>query len=179
MQQHSSTAERLPHYGQLYQQLFSITSNPKTILDLGCGLNPFSILFMGCRLQAYYAYDLSPLEIESINQFLRIIKVKGKARVGDIAKILLFPRADAAFLFKMTDILDQGQGHKKTEEMLRKIPAKHIIISFATVTMSSQHMRAPRRRWVEWLCRRLNYSFSIIEIPNEIFYVIKKPAAKL
>src|SRR3989344_6671630 len=62
---HSSTRERLPYYEQLYQQLFSKT-NPKTILDLGCGLNPFSLPLMNLKYPTYYAYDLSKTEIAAI-----------------------------------------------------------------------------------------------------------------
>ncbi|MBS3139837.1 hypothetical protein J4479_02430 [Candidatus Woesearchaeota archaeon] len=174
LKQHSSTKERQPYYSLLYPQLFAITGNPGTILDLGCGLNPFSIPFMKLKQLIYYAYDLSRPEIKAINQFFQIINLRGKAQLGDFTTVRSLPSVDIAFLFKMTDLLDQGRGHKKTEEILKRLTAKYVVISFATLTMSSQPMNAPRRRWVEWLCNRLNYSFSVIEIPTEIFYVIQK-----
>ena len=91
----------------------------------------------------------------------------------DILKIKKLPQADIAFLFKMTDVLDRGKGHKKTEEVLKRIPAKFVVISFPTITMSGKKMNFPRRKWVELLCDRLDYTFRVLEFSNELFYVIK------
>ncbi len=171
---HASTKERLPHYRLLYQQLFAAANNPQIILDLGCGLNPFSIPFMPQPPKKYYAYDINKLEVELVNLFLAASGIYCQAKVQEINTLSKMPVSDAAFLFKITDILDRGQGHKKTEQLLKLIPAKFVVISFATLTMSGQRMKAPHRRWMEWLCHRLGYPFTKIEIPNELFYVIKK-----
>ncbi len=172
LQLHSSTKERLPFYDKLYKRIFRITGKPSTILDLGCGLNPFSVKYMKFNGH-YYAYDLSEKEVEMINKFFWIMKYKGKAEVVDIMKGK-FPKSDVAFLFKMTDVIDKGKGHKKTEEILKSIPASYIVISFPTVTMSNKRMNFPRRKWVELLCERLGYSLKYFELGNELFYVIKK-----
>lgn len=174
LQQHASTKERLTYYPELYSQLFALTGQPKIILDLGCGLNPFSLNYMNLPTVTYYAYDLHELEIAAINSFFEIKLLKGRAEVKDVLTLQSMPAADVAFLFKMTDMLDKGHGHKGTEEMLTRIPARYVIISFATLTISRQPMKAPQRRWMEWLCRRLSYSYQLVEIPNELFYVIKK-----
>lgn len=175
---HSSTRERLPIYEQLYAKIFSITGKPKVILDLGCGINPFSFPYMKLKECSYYAYDLNEEEIESINQYFQLLhkenpSFSGKAIVADILKVKL-PVADLCFLLKMTDVIDQGKGHKKTEELLKRIPARHIVVSFATKTMSGKEMTAPRRSWMEWLCKRLGWEYLILEFPNEIFYVVKR-----
>ncbi|MEK6939508.1 MAG: hypothetical protein AABX31_02160 [Nanoarchaeota archaeon] len=175
---HSSTQERLPSYEELYQKIFSITGKPKTILDLGCGINPFSFSFMKLKECAYYAYDLNQEEIASLNQYFQQLhkenpSVTGKAIVADINKIT-FPKADICFLLKMTDVIDKGKGHKRTEELLNKIPAKYVVVSFATKTMSGKEMTAPRRSWMEWLCKRLGWEYTILEFSNEILYLVKK-----
>ena len=90
------------------------------------------------------------------------------------AKLEKIPPADLCFLFKMTEVLDQGKGHIATEAVLKAIPAKHIVVSFSTRTMSGKAMTAPRRRWMEWLCQRLHYQYTILEFGNEILYVVKK-----
>lgn len=175
---HSSTKERLPFYTQLYPRIFALTGRPKTVLDVGCGINPFSFSYMKLKQCTYYAYDIHEEEIQSINQYFRLLHTenpsfKGKAIIADISHTK-FPPADIGFLFKMTDVLDQGKGHKKTEELLKRIPAKYVIIGFATRTMSGKEMTAPRRSWMEWLCKRLGYSYTILEFENELFYVIEK-----
>ncbi len=178
---HSSTEERLPFYDQLYAKIFSITGKPKTILDLGSGINPFSFEYMKLKECTYYAYDINKEEIDAINQYFRLLHSEnlsftGKAMVADIASAadLAFPKADMAFLFKMTDVIDKGKGHKKTEELIKRTPAKYVVISFATKTMSGKAMTAPRRSWMEWLCKRLGYEYTILEFENELFYVVKK-----
>lgn len=175
---HSSTKERLSFYDALYSKLFAITGKPKTILDLGCGINPFSFPYMGLLECSYYAYDINEEEINNINQYFQSLcrensSFLGKAMMADILKVKL-PKADICFLFKMTDVVDRGKGHKKTEELLKKIPAKYVVVSFATKTMSGKAMTAPRRKWVEWLCKRLGYEFTILEFSNELFYVVEK-----
>lgn len=175
---HSSTQERLSFYEKLYAKIFAITGKPKTILDLGCGINPFSFSYMKLKSCNYFAYDINREEMEAINKYFQILHTEnssftGKAEVADITKAKL-PQAEVCFLFKMTDVIDKGKGHKKTEELLERIPARYVVVSFATKTMSGKEMTAPRRSWMEWLCKRLNYSYTILEFENEIFYVIKK-----
>ncbi|MEK6969964.1 MAG: hypothetical protein AABW48_06055 [Nanoarchaeota archaeon] len=179
LQMHSSTKERLSFYPELYRKLFEITNKPKSIIDLGCGVNPFSISFMKLKQLDYYAYDLSKDEIKRLNKFFKQIHQKnpffnGTGKVLDISNLTGIPPADLCFLFKMTDILDQGKGHKVTEEIIRKVPAKFVVVSFPTKTMSGKRMNYPRRKWIELMCQRLNYEVKIIEFSNELFYVIKK-----
>lgn len=178
LKKHSSTRERLEIYPRLYSQIFKITGKPKTILDLGCGLNPLSIEFMNLKCLNYYAYDLNEKEIEILNRyFQKSQSFCGQTEIFDITeleKLKNLPKADLCFLFKMTDILDAGKGHKNTEIALQNIPARFIIVSFPTKTMSGKPMNAPRRKWMEWLCNRLGYGYQILEFENEIFYVIKK-----
>ena len=175
---HSSTQERLPFYEKLYAKILTITGKPNTILDLGCGINPFSFSYLRLKECTYYAYDINEEEIGSLNRYFQLLHKEnpsftGKAVVADISKVS-FPKADLCFLLKMTDVIDKGKGHKRTEELLKRIPAKYVVVSFATKTMSGKAMTAPRRSWMEWLCRRLGREYTILEFENEIFYVVKK-----
>ncbi len=176
---HTSTNERLSFYGQLYAKIFSIAGNPRKILDLGCGINPFSFPYTKLRECSYYAYDINEEEINNLNQYFQLLHQEnssflGKAEILDILRIKKLPPSDVCFLFKMTDVLDKGKGHKTTEELLTKIPAKYVVISFATKTMSGKEMTAPRRRWMEWLCKRLRYRYAVLEFENELFYVVER-----
>ena len=110
---HSSTQERLSIYEQLYSKIFALSGKPKTILDLGCGINPFSFPYLKLKECTYYAYDLIEEEIEAINNYFALVKKEnpsfiGKALVADILAETL-PKADLCFLFKITDVIDQGK----------------------------------------------------------------------
>lgn len=176
---HSSTKERLPFYGELYQKIFAVTGKPLTIVDLGSGINPFSIPYMKLKQLAYHAYDLNKEEIASLNKYFKFLNksnpfFRGKAEVLDITEVKKILPADIAFLFKMTDVIDRGRGHKKTEEVITAISAKYVIVSFPTITMSGKKMNFPRRKWIELMCRRLNYKFEVLTFSNELFYVMQK-----
>ncbi len=179
---HASTRERLSFYRQLYQQLFTITGKPESILDLGCGLNPFSFPFMKLSKVQYFAFDVHEEEIKQVESYFHTVHqqhhaVTGKARILnllDIAALGSLPPADLCFMFKITDVLDRGKGHKVTEKVIQAIPANNIVVSFSTKTMSGKKMTAPRRRWMEWLCQRLGYPYEILEFENETFYVVRK-----
>tara|TARA_Y100000031_G_C8195743_1_gene373615 strand:+ start:503 stop:1318 length:816 start_codon:yes stop_codon:yes gene_type:complete len=171
---HSSTRERLDFYPELYTGIFAITGKPQSIIDLGCGINPFSFPFMKLKKVEYFAYDLSEDEIEYLNRFFRFLKIKGKAEILDMFNFSHLPKADVCFLFKMTDVLDKGKGHKITEKVINLIPSKYVVVSFPTHTMSGKRMNFPRRRWIELMCKRLGYEYHYLDFDNEVFYVVEK-----
>ncbi len=179
---HASTKERLPYYRKLYQEIFKITGRPKSISDLACGLNPLSIEFMGLDKLKYYAYDLSEQEKKILNDYFKILNQKnskftGKAEISDlryIEKIKKLPKADVAFLFKVVDLLDSKNNHRNSEAIMVATPAKFLVVSFPTKTMSGKQMTAPERKWMQWLCERRKWKYQTLTYPGEIFYVIKK-----
>ena len=90
------------------------------------------------------------------------------------AKLPQLGKVDVCFLFKMTDVLDRGKGHKVTELVIRNVPARYVVLSFPTHTMSGKKMNVPVRNWVQWMCKRLGYKYTILEFETEIFYVVEK-----
>ncbi|MFH1683083.1 MAG: hypothetical protein ABIA37_04770 [Candidatus Woesearchaeota archaeon] len=179
---HSSTRERLPFYGSLYTQLFKVTGKPKRIIDLGSGINPFSIPLMGLGGVEYFAYDISDDEITLLREYFQFFskvnpKIKGKAEILDLLqweKVKKLKRFDLCFLWKMTDMLDRTSGHKVSEQVIVNIPAKFVVVSFPTFTVSGKPMNQPRRKWIELMCERLGFEYKIIKEKNEIFYVVRK-----
>jgi len=179
---HPPTRERLPFYENFYRKLFRITGEPSSILDLGCGLNPFSLVFMKAKTVTYYAYDIDEEEISLLNKFFAQLHKhnpawKGRADILDLlhwARLSHLKKMDLCFLLKMTDVLDRGKGHKATEAVIRMVPAGYVVVSFPTLTMSGRKMNVPQRRWIEWMCRRLGYGYAVLEFETEIFYVLNK-----
>ncbi len=170
-----STKERLPFYEDLYGQIFKITGWPKSILDLGCGLNPMSFPFMGLEEADYRAYDINEDDINLLNKYFEAMgdDLHGKAELFTFGQKKEFPRADVCFLFKIIDILDR-KGHKKSEELIKNLKCKFIVASFSTKTVSGKSMRHSYRGWMDRMLERLGYKFEILRFENEIFYVIKK-----
>lgn len=176
-----STKERIKDYKEIYKQIFKITGKPKTIVDLGSGLNPLSYPYMNLKKLNYYSYDIDEEDIKFFNEYFKIMKTKGlngKASIinlKDLKEISNLPSSDIIFLFKVIDIINQSEKDYKLSEELIKIlltKSKYIVASFATKTITRKKMNYPNRKWFELMLKRNNLKFQTINISNEIFYVI-------
>ncbi len=163
-----STLERLPFYSEIYKK---ILNKEKSILDIGCGLNPFSYPYMNKKI-TYYAYDLYT---QPIQEYFNIKKIKGEAKDIDLGdqKNYTFPKTDICFLFKVLDSLEK-KVHKKAERLIKSIPAKKIVVSFPLKTLKNKVMTTQERNWLKRMTERLNYSLDHFKTENEIFYIIRK-----
>lgn len=175
-----STRERIKNYEKIYELIFSVTDKPKTILDLGAGINPLSVIYMkniDAKELKYYAYDINESNIRLVNEFFRIEKIKGKARIMDLSKIeniKKLPYADICFMFKLIDTLERGKGHRLSEAIIKTLKCKYIVASFATKTLSGRKMRYPYRGWIERMLDRNMLEWQKIDTESEVFYIIKK-----
>ncbi len=185
---HRSSEERLSDYNLLYLWISKTIGSIKSIVDLGCGLHPISICFLKKEDligMNYLAYDINKSEQEILNLFFSKVvsfvdNFSGEAKilnlrdVNIIQKLKLMKPVDLVFMLKLTDHLDRGKGHKATENVLVNLNTKYVLFSFPTVTRSGAPMRYPKRRWVEYLCERLDYSFESMQTKNELFYLVQK-----
>lgn len=175
---HESTRERLAIYPELYEKIFKITGLPYSILDLGCGMNPFSYPFLN-RRPSYYTSDISKEDCNLINNYFKKMNIVGEAIPVDLREIdqgnilVLFPKTDVCFLFKVLDTIETS-GHKLAEKLVTSISSDFIVASFSTKTLSNEKMNHPYRGWVEQMCKRLGYGCTLIEFESELFYVINK-----
>ena len=165
---HVSTRERMAHYGFLKGLIAEHT--PRSILDLGCGLNP---LLLAKKGQTYYACDIHEKEIKTINAFFKKEQITGHAFVADVRTQNQFPKVDLCLMLKLLDLIDT-KGRTNAETLIKTVNARTIIASFPTRKLSGKRMNHPRRRWLEHMLVRLNYPFQLKEIDNELFYVITK-----
>lgn len=172
---HSSTKERLSIYKDIYKKIFQLTLKPFSILDISAGLNPISFSYMDLpKFTKYYATELTKADCDFLNNYFKIENIQGEAFQLDLTKkILKLPKADVCFLFKTLETIELNKNHKISEEIITKIPAKYIIVSFSLRTISNKKMNYPIRGWFLRMLKRLNYDYQVIEEPNEIFYVVK------
>ncbi len=170
---HSSTYERKEIYSELYHQIFSITGVPSRILDLSAGLNPLSYPYMKPFKGTYFATELTKKDCETLEKIFKKEHIVGSVLQIDLLNFEKLPSTDLCFLFKILDVID-FKGHKRSEELLKKIPASWLIVSFSTTTLSQRTMNQPKRKWFEQLLKRLDWHYQVLTFPNEIFYVIQK-----
>lgn len=168
---HSSTAERINFYGELKKIIKD--TGAKSILDLGCGLNPIAI---ASSEAVYCASDINEHELKIIADFFRQKNIKGETFVCDLKKIdKPLPKADLCLLFKVLDVVDPAGKNrgKVTKKILSEVPCRKFLVSFSTKKLSGKKMNFPRRAWFERILKKLNLNFSTFESNNEFFYLIE------
>jgi len=175
-----STKEIIGNYEEIYERIFEITKKPKTITDLGCGINPFSFIFMKIKKVIYYAYDIDEEDLEFINKYFNLIKnrISGKTEILNFSgisdeEIKMIPKSDICFMFKTVDVLDK-ENHKQSENIIKNINSGFVIVSFPKKTLSGKKMNFPSRTWFEIMLERIDLKFEKIDFENEVFYVVKK-----
>jgi 16S rRNA (guanine(1405)-N(7))-methyltransferase len=175
LKSHQSSKERLKYYEKFYKELFAITGKPDSIIDIGCGMNPISFEYMNLDNIEYYALDISKKDLEIIKEYFKQKNINGRVKVFDAVrdKYVFNKTYDLCFAFKLFEILETTKSHRLTEDIIKKLPAKWIIASFSTKTLSGAPMKRRRRIWFEVMLKRLGKKFETINFYNEIFYVIR------
>ncbi len=167
---HTSTKERK----EIYPEIINLIKqyNPKSILDLGAGLNPL-VLAINFKDAKYTAYDIKADEISLLNSFFKKNNLNASASVKDIRKANNLPKADLTLIFKTLDILET-KGHKYAQHIMSILDSNYVIVSFSTKTLSGKNMKNIRRAWFESILKSLNYLYEIKIFSNEVFYIVKK-----
>ena len=165
---HSSTKERVNFYPQLKEIIKKL--KVKSILDLGCGINPLALAEKGTK---YYASDINSEDLNIVREFFKNYKINGEVFVCDLNKIdeCVLPKADLTIILKVFDILGKSD-YRTTRKIIERISSSHLIVSFSTKTLSGKPMKSQRRIWFERLLDSFLYRFEIVKSDNEIFYIV-------
>lgn len=174
LKSHQSTRERIDDYPKIIKEIYNSTK-AKSILDLGCGLNPIAIYPHKNKIKAYYAGEISKDDVDLLNNFFKQENIPGKAFIFDLITddFSKLPKADVCLLFKVLDALEILEENISLK-ILRKIPCTNIVVSFTTKSISGKKSFNTDRSWFERILKTLKYNYKTFETSNEIFYIIKK-----
>jgi 16S rRNA (guanine(1405)-N(7))-methyltransferase len=176
MQTHVSTQERISLLDQLYPTIFGITGVPSSILDLACGLHPFSFPWMGLSVESisYHAYDIYHPRVMIINHFFLSLGLPALAETRDI---LLHPpnqEADVAFIFKEIHRFEQRR-QGSTLGLLDFLRVKYVVISLPTRSIhSTNDFTTSYRTMLFKIIADRNWSVAELLFKNEMFFCLKK-----
>ena len=173
---HNSTRERLPFLHRFYSPIFERTGRPQSILDLGCGLHPVALPWMGvgpdCR---YIALDIDHARTRFLNDFLSLAGLAPLARCQDVIAGPPDDVADLAFLLKTSPPLER-QDPGATVRLLDRIGVRFAVVSYSTKSLGGREkgMRAHYdRQFTDWLADR-PWCLSELQFENELVYVVDK-----
>jgi len=175
----TSLRERLPFIKDLYKFIFDTIpdKNIISILDIGCGFNPFSLpFFPKLNIKSYYAYDIDIALAKLINKYFDMLKLPQYAGCIDIISETPTIKADLAFLFKIIPTVEnckKGRGF----EILHSLNVKYIAVSFPTKTLCGKN-KGMSKNYSELFEKNLDYDKLIIIgkefFPNELVYVLSQ-----
>lgn len=127
---HVSTRERLPYARALYSFIFSTAEPVKSVLDIGCGFNPFAIpLIDQAAFDNYYACDIDLRTAALLNRWFSLLGLPQNAFCADVITETPDREVDLALMLKLLPVLEsqrKGRGY----QLLRQLKAKRIVISY-------------------------------------------------
>ena len=177
----TSSNERIKFIDKLYKFIFDTIpdKNISTILDIGCGFNPFSLPYLfktvlDLKIKSYYAFDIDINLARIINKYFDLLELPQYAGCMDIISETPKQNADIAFLFKIIPTVEnckKGRGF----EIINNINSKYIIVSFPTKTLGVKNI-GMAENYAAIFENRLDLSrFEIMEknvVGNELVYVL-------
>lgn len=174
---HSSTNERASIIKEFYKEIFKLLGNPSIIVDIGCGFNPLTIMFMPIKNCKYFAFDIDKAEVDFLNSVAPLIfkqqniNVEFKAEVRDIL-IDSFPETDVYFLLKIVPVIEQ-QKKGFVKEFVVRHPGKRLVISFPKESISGKKINMEKfySNWFETNFKELK--FQRLDFTNELVYILE------
>ena len=130
---HASTKERLAHYIQFYAFITDHITNIETIMDLGCGFNPFALHYLPA-IKAYYAYDIDTRTRDLLNRFFMLQNLPQTAYCADLVTETPTEKADLTLLCKLIPVLEAQQAGRGFE-LARQLDTKFLVITYPTKSL--------------------------------------------
>lgn len=152
MRGHASTRERLPFLDTFYADLWSLTGGPPArVLDLGCGLNPLALPWMGLGSATYEAIDVDERPLATVRQFLSLVGQPYRVTHRDLVAAPTAELADVALLLKLVTTLDR-QDPSAAARLVGGLHVEHAVVSFTTRTLGGRS-RGMERTYRDRLAR--------------------------
>ena len=176
LQLHTSTKERYKYLADFYKFIFNATGQAESVLDIGCGFNPFTLPYFPKLPAKYYALDIDNRIAELNNRYLSHLGLPSLASCLDA--ITETPKAcvDVAFLFKLLPLIER-QSKGRAIDLLTGINAKHIVVTYPTKSLTGKK-KGMTTFYAAAFEELINEKFNIAAkevIGDELIYIIFSP----
>ncbi len=176
---HFSTAERLPDLARFYPAVIGAVGAVRSVADLACALNPFSMPWLRDVTDAEYAgYDLNLAYVELGSAFLagryprcsvvhRDVLVRPDAITADVALVLK--------TYHNMEDRQPGAGLRLVAEVRSPV----VVVSFPVRTMTGRPASCTARLLpgLTGLAASRNWELDRVELPAELIVIVRKGSA--
>lgn len=172
---HASTRERLPYLDGFYDAIWQHTGQPSRVLDLGCGLNPLALPWMGIGQAEYGALDVDHRPLATVESFMRVVGQPHRIESRDLVSDPPAEPADVALLLKLVTTLDRQDAQAATR-LIRALNVRHAVVSFTARSLSGRGkgMERTYRERLERLVSDAGRVSAVTEtsVSNELVFVL-------
>ncbi|WJK33526.1 hypothetical protein [Solwaraspora sp. WMMA2065] len=135
---HFSTAERLPDLDDFYPVLFGLVPPPRTVADLACALNPFTLPWLRQVSEArYVGYDFNASLVGLGNAFLARAYPDCEVQHEDVLADGRQVSADLALLLKTYHCME-GRRTGAGQALIDRLDCRDVVVSFPTRAMNGR-----------------------------------------
>ena len=170
---HQSTRERMPYLKDFYSAIFDAIGSYCSVLDLACGMNPFSLPLVDLpEGMSYHAYDIHAPRVQLIRKMLSGAGIVGSAEIRDILVHPPDEQATAAFLFKEAHRMEKRRSGA-TRDLIRSLNVDNLFISLPTHSLNGKfNLHERMSRLVDEATQGLGTIVNTIEFPSEMIIQI-------
>lgn len=175
MSLHASTRERTIDLEGFYPKLLD-GAQPASVLDLGCGLNPLFLPWMGLQEDVrYFACDASSACGDAVRSFFSAWGACGSFKQCDLSLEEAYGRADLALMMKLLPTLDRirpGLGL----EVLDRADAPVVAVTFPTRSLGGRQKSMERNysEGFEAALDKRGWPYRRLVIGQELAYIVRK-----
>ncbi len=176
LQAHASTRERIESLDNFYAGIWGITGVPTRVLDLGCGLNPLTLPWMGLAPTAtYLASDVDRRPLAVVASFLELVGQPHEVEARDVVEHPPVDEADIALALKLVTTLDR-QVPEAAAQLLAALRVRHAVVSFPKHSLGGhgKGMERTYRRRLDQLVADTGHVSAVAEawVPSELVFVL-------
>ncbi len=176
LKDHASTRERCESLPGFYAETLGRLPPIRSVIDIGCGLNPLTIPWMPLVPAAvYYAYDIHTDLIDFLGRYFDLAGIHGQAQLCDAVAVPPAQQADVALVLKVLPVLEQ-QDRSAGLTLLRALQAQHLLVSFPTRTLCGRdkRMAANYEAHFRTLIQGEDWGTERFEFSNELCFLLTK-----
>ena len=163
----------------LWKTIDDETGQPKSILDIACGLNPLAFPWMGLTPPIdFYAYDIHEPRIDFLNHYFKRQGLQPLARLQDVALHVPTEAGDVALFLKEMPRFERNY-HGRGRPLLEALNVHWLVVSFPTVsTHGGRNLTDRYREFMAQLIAGHDWPVTELLFEGELVFCIEKERGK-